>query len=202
MPTLYGLYIIGVHLYLSIASVFPCVCCVCAGFLFCFSNLFSHWLLSELYSRSFNRFLECLPLLGRRKGGIYSCSARWGFLYFLPCVVCAVCVSLVGCTSCLFHRLSRSARVALTFELFLGFFQLFRFFFETLPLRVCVYSQGLDIYRKHIQQIYIFIYIVEIFYLFDIFSLPFFFFCLFSLLFMRVCVSFMNMTDMCKYGMN
>lgn len=128
MPTLYGLYIIGVHLYLSIASVFPCVCCVCAGFLFCFSNLFSHWLLSELYSRSFNRFLECLPLLGRRKGGIYSCSARWGFLYFLPCVVCAVCVSLVGCTSCLFHRLSRSARVALTFELFLGFFQLFRFF--------------------------------------------------------------------------
>lgn len=107
---------------------FMCVLCVRGVLMFCFSNLFSHWLLSELYSRSFNRFLECLPLLGRRKGGIYSCSARWGFLYFLPCVVCAVCVSLVGCTSCLFHRLSRSARVALTFELFLGFFQLFRFF--------------------------------------------------------------------------
>lgn len=64
-----------------------------------------------------------------------------GVSFFTVCSVC-VCVSLVGCTSCLFHRLSRSARVALTFELFLGFFQLFfdSFWDFTTP-GVCVFSR-------------------------------------------------------------
>jgi hypothetical protein len=84
----------------------------------------------------------------------------------------------------------------LTFELFLGFFQLFRFFFETLPLRVCVYSQGLDIYRKHIQQIYIFIYSRDILPVWHFFSSIFFFLFLYCLCefvcrlwIWRICVS-------------
>ena len=158
-------------------------------------------------SRLFNRFLECLwlfPLLGywicvyegrenkaRDWAGIYFLSTRWGFTFlsfFFPWGCCLVCS----------NRLSR-------FDLWTCFFHLFfylRFYHSgCVFLSLSLFSKIILIQHiyEHIQHTFLSIYI-EIFTCLT-FDFPPFFYSL-PLFKCAFCVSFMNMTDMCKYGMN